>query len=346
MAFSSVVVPLWALFALVYGPAPAAAVTLTYCSSENTGASFDPKSSIFQSNGLCQQTCTADYAFAIILGEKCWCSNYAPGSTTSTSNCNSPCPGYPSDHCGNTSDNLYAYIQLSNHEPSGTAGATSTGTTATTDTPAQGSTTTNSMPEASTVTVTATPESSMTSSSTSTTAPTTSAPTTTAPIVSVQTVAGQPVTITVVNPASPTSTAAASSDSHGSGLSGGAIAGIVIGSLLGVGALVAFGLWLWFFGRRRDSRNVASPDSRYDTLLDNRRQSKASQMSLMRGWFSPHSEKSSSPDHMSPAPAPTFTDSRMKQDAVLYPSGSRHSTVSLQDDQDYSRPVLRLTNPD
>ncbi|KAL1981740.1 hypothetical protein VTN96DRAFT_2297 [Rasamsonia emersonii] len=313
MAFSSVVVPLWALFALVYGPAPAAAVTLTYCSSENTGASFDPKSSIFQSNGLCQQTCTADYAFAIILGEKCWCSNYAPGSTTSTSNCNSPCPGYPSDHCGNTSDNLYAYIQLSNHEPSGTAGATSTGTTATTDT---------------------------------TTAPTTSAPTTTAPIVSVQTVAGQPVTITVVNPASPTSTAAASSDSHGSGLSGGAIAGIVIGSLLGVGALVAFGLWLWFFGRRRDSRNVASPDSRYDTLLDNRRQSKASQMSLMRGWFSPHSEKSSSPDHMSPAPAPTFTDSRMKQDAVLYPSGSRHSTVSLQDDQDYSRPVLRLTNPD
>lgn len=45
MAFSSVVVPLWALFALVYGPAPAAAVTLTYCSSENTGASFDPSTS-------------------------------------------------------------------------------------------------------------------------------------------------------------------------------------------------------------------------------------------------------------------------------------------------------------
>lgn len=45
MAFPSVVLPLWALFALVYGPAPAAAVTLTYCSSENTGASFDPSTS-------------------------------------------------------------------------------------------------------------------------------------------------------------------------------------------------------------------------------------------------------------------------------------------------------------
>ncbi|OOF94743.1 hypothetical protein ASPCADRAFT_208419, partial [Aspergillus carbonarius ITEM 5010] len=43
---------------------------------------------------------------------------------------------------------------------------------------------------------------------------------------------------------------------------------------------------------------------------------------------------------------PTFTDNRMKTDTVLYQNGRRDSDVSLQDNEDYSRPVLRLTNPD
>ncbi|KAL1970968.1 hypothetical protein VTN77DRAFT_2802 [Rasamsonia byssochlamydoides] len=321
MAITSVLVPLWALFAVIYGPAPTAAVTISYCSSENTGFSFSPQSSIFQSNGLCQQTCSADYVFAIILGEQCWCSNYVPAETTSVSDCDSPCPGYPSDTCGNTDKNLFGYIHLSSRVPSGTTsapGVQSTQSSAPTTTSA---------------------------SSDSTTAPTTTAPPTTTPIVSVQTVAGQPVTITVLDPGS-TSTPTAASHSDSS-LSGGAIAGIVIGSLFGVGALVALGIWLWFFTRRRDPRTAASPDLQ-NTLLDNRRQSKASQMSLMRNFFSPSDQEKSSgsPDYVSPAPAATFTDSRMKKDAVLYPHGSRHSTISLRDDQDYSRPVLRLTNPD
>ena len=38
----------------------------------------------------------------------------------------------------------------------------------------------------------------------------------------------------------------------------------------------------------------------------------------------------------------TFTDTRMKTNTVLYPNGARDSSVSLQDNEDYSRPVLRV----
>lgn len=39
----------------------------------------------------------------------------------------------------------------------------------------------------------------------------------------------------------------------------------------------------------------------------------------------------------------TFTDRRMKTNTVLYPNGPRDSSVSLQDNEDYSRPVLRVS---
>lgn len=40
---------------------------------------------------------------------------------------------------------------------------------------------------------------------------------------------------------------------------------------------------------------------------------------------------------------PTFTDTRLKTDTVLYAGGRRDSDVSLQDNEDYSRPVLRVS---
>jgi hypothetical protein len=75
------------------------------------------------SNGLCHDTCEANYAFAIVQGQNCWCSNYIPSNQQSTSNCNEPCPGFPSDLCGSSSG-LFGYIAL-NLKPSGTAGASS-----------------------------------------------------------------------------------------------------------------------------------------------------------------------------------------------------------------------------
>jgi cell wall integrity and stress response component len=184
-----------------------------------------------------------------------------------------------------------------------------------------------------------------------TTAPTTTTapPTNPSPVLSVQTISGQATTITVVGSGSDSATATPSPAVHSgsSGLSGGAIAGIVIGTLLGVAALAALGLWFWFVGRRRQPEPAPSPDSRYDDpsvqngLLGNRRQSKASQMSLMPNFFPGDQEKPPvSPTSGGPA---AFIDNRMKKDAALYPHGSRHSTVSLRDDQDYTRPVLRVS---
>lgn len=39
----------------------------------------------------------------------------------------------------------------------------------------------------------------------------------------------------------------------------------------------------------------------------------------------------------------TFTDNRMKTSTAIYPNGARDSSVSLQDNEDYSRPVLRVS---
>lgn len=84
--------------------------------------------SIYQSNGACNTQCSADYAFAVLQGQDCWCSNYIPASTVDVSECNTSCPGYPSDLCGNTDKGYYGYIAMSGHKASGTATGKSTAT--------------------------------------------------------------------------------------------------------------------------------------------------------------------------------------------------------------------------
>jgi cell wall integrity and stress response component len=162
-------------------------------------------------------------------------------------------------------------------------------------------------------------------------------------------VSGQPTTIIVSNP-EPTSALAPSTSSHhggGSTLSGGAIAGIVIGSLIGAGLVMALLAWAWYLHNREYDKSPPTPESRYDPSVqnttDNRRQSRASQMSLMPNVNGQDTMRPGGPvtDYLSPGGL-AFTDNRMKKDAALYPNGGRLSTVSLQDDQDYSRPVLRV----
>ena len=76
----------------------------------------------YQSNGACQQTCLGSYAFAVIQGSDCWCSDYIPAESVGTDSCNEQCPGFPSDTCGNTEEDLFGYIALT-VSPSGTLGA-------------------------------------------------------------------------------------------------------------------------------------------------------------------------------------------------------------------------------
>lgn len=158
---------------------------------------------------------------------------------------------------------------------------------------------------------------------------------------SVTTRAGEVVTVTVPNDEAAQTTGAVEGEKKGgSSLGGGAIAGIIIGVLAVVGS--AFGLWLWFFcaRRRREEDERLSPEAHLDPTVPpsalyngNHRQNRNSQMSMMRNLHSSNNRLS----------VPAFTDNRMKKDAVIYGNGARESNVSLQDNQDYSRPVLRVS---
>ncbi|KAB8233136.1 hypothetical protein ETB97_003603 [Aspergillus alliaceus] len=288
---------------------------IIYCSSVNTGSSNAANISVYQSNGLCTDHCNADYAFGILQGKSCWCSNIAPNKATNvgTAKCDTGCPGYPDDSCGDASKGVFAYVQMNLHAPSGTATVSSSESTST---------------ESSTK--------SLDSSKTTETSPSTTASQV------VETVAGEVKTVTVANPKSTSTSSAELSqkNSDGSSLSGGAIAGIVIGAIGGLAALIAI-IFLLFFKKRQSRSN--SPDPSVSNVLLDGRNSKGSQMSFMKGAYSDnHSHTLSAGSSR----LPTFTDNRLKTDTVLYPSGRRDSEVSLQDNEDYSRPVLRLTNPD
>ncbi|KAG2414448.1 hypothetical protein HFD88_003639 [Aspergillus terreus] len=287
--------------------------TLQYCSTVNTGAKNAGNSSIYQSNGLCTTQCSSDYAFGIVQGSECWCSNIAPNKATNVniSKCDQDCPGYPDDSCGSTTDGLYGYIAMDGHNPSGTATA---------------------------------PTSSSTSTKTSKTSDSSTgdAATTTTGKTSVETPGGVVKTITVPNSQPTSSSTGSSNNDDSSSLSGGAIAGVVVGSVGGCAAIAAI-IFLVILARRR--QRSPSPDGSVQNMLVDGRNSKSSQMSFMRGVSDNHSHTLSAGSSIG-GRLPTFTDNRMKTDTVLFPTGRRASDVSLQDNEDYSRPVLRLTNPD
>lgn len=66
----------------------------------------------FMSNGACAEICTDEYAYAVIIGQSCYCSNDVPATQVSTDECHDPCPGYPPEFCGNATAGYYAYFNL------------------------------------------------------------------------------------------------------------------------------------------------------------------------------------------------------------------------------------------
>ncbi|TVY67429.1 hypothetical protein LSUE1_G007280 [Lachnellula suecica] len=259
----------------------------TYCADFNT-ASTNQNTSIYQSNGLCTDFCKSDYAFAVLRDDACWCSNYAPGSTTD--GCTQKCPGYPSDICGG--NGLYYYLALS-IAPSGTEGGSSAAASST-----QQPSTATVVSSAEPVTVTATPEavtvftsssapSSTTSSSSSTPEPSTSAAASTqqpatsftptfattsttaappssstptssltwtpTPVTSLETVTGQVRTVTVTPTAPPNSQSQnpVSKSSGDSGLSTGGAVGLTIG-LVALVALISAIIYFCLKKRRKE----------------------------------------------------------------------------------------------
>lgn len=88
-----------------------------------------------------------------------------------------------------------------------------------------------------------------------------------------------------------------------------------------------------FFYRKR--ARSASPVPSQD-MADNRTSQGSS---FVRGVF-PQGHAQDMSGSSSLSRKHTFTDNRMKTD--IYPNGPRDSSVSLQDNEDYSRPVLRV----
>ncbi|KAJ5104549.1 Carbohydrate-binding WSC subgroup [Penicillium alfredii] len=265
--------PLWVSALVLLGQPFMAMADADYCAEENTASSSDASSDTYQSSGACTKHCGSDYGFAVLQGKKCWCSNVAPSKKSrnnDTAKCGSTCPGYPKEYCGDAGSGVFAYVEISSDKVTSTAGDS-------------GSTTT------------------------------TSSDTTTSPSVAVETNSGGDVkTVTIGNSAaSATGSANAKpAEEKSSGLSGGSIAGVVIGVVGGL-ALLAGLIFLIFFYRKRARSGSPTPSQ---------------DMSAVGG-----------------VAGRNYTDNRMR---TVYPNGPRDSSVSLQDNEDYSRPVLRLTNPD
>ncbi|SPQ25268.1 c9b1b778-d559-4fab-887a-925af5e54f94 [Thermothielavioides terrestris] len=109
----------WAQAATPTGPS----IPMVYCATVNT-ADMVALESNFQSDGRCFGNCTTlKYALAIVQDHNCWCSNLIPNKADrkDLSDCENPCPGYPTDYCGG--DGLFGYMSVSGFTATGTAPA-------------------------------------------------------------------------------------------------------------------------------------------------------------------------------------------------------------------------------
>ncbi|KAJ3560173.1 hypothetical protein NPX13_g9397 [Xylaria arbuscula] len=353
-------VPFLAVMALMTGPALIQSLDIEYCASMNT-ADTPTNSSTWQSNGLCHDYCVdLSYAFAILQEHDCWCSNYVPAesSQVDSGECSDTCPGWTPDTCG--ADGLYGYIAL-DLSPSGTAEASSSTSTSTKQT-----TTTEEPPNTVTVTVdspTSTTTSSSTTSSTTadsdTTTSQTSKTTKTAdttistPTTSIKTVtAGGTISYQTVTVA-PTTTpdggngAGSSADTSGTtkssqGLSSGAAAGVAIG-VLALVAIIA-GVIVFFWLRRKRHRQEQLNSRPHSGLSGSQGVMSTPTTTMASIWDGENTSTGRRSSRLMPH------DPRMDPFTTniyaRFENKSRESINTLQDNQDYSRKVLRTTNPD
>lgn len=383
-------------------PRPSVQLTQQLCSSQNTGSDSSVVSNHFNSNGACQTACSG-FAFAVVQAQNCWCSNYAPGDTTSTGDCSQQCPGYPFEDCGSASSGLFGYVALGK-APSGTIGAAPSASPTSTPTPipTPTSTTTPSPTPTSSDTTQATPSTTSTSStpalipvslhlsptttSTPTTLTTSTTPTTPSsssswsatPFTSVMTVTGQVQTLTITPtapPATATTIIQAAKESKGGFFSdSGKVAGTFVAVAIVLLLLIAGAVWFFLRRSRRRRSEAAVVPSTVGSMTPQRRPSRLSQMGLVgaggiqrertgptvpviqtSGWGPSNgngSEKSPA-DTLSAADRrssyPRVVDQRLEPTALwnpLHDNGSHVSVRSFRDDQDYSRRMLRIANPD
>ncbi|KAK3353573.1 hypothetical protein B0T25DRAFT_568771 [Lasiosphaeria hispida] len=367
-AFLSIVALLCGMASAQNGPS----IPIKYCATANT-ADMTPIQSDYQSQGRCFGNCTdANFALAIVQAKNCWCSNIVPNRDTqkSLSNCENPCPGYPTDYCGGSGS--FGYMELAN-DPSGTAPGIPNTKPPTTTSSGQIARETETETMQNTVEITVTLAPSVTPSSElepSTTAPPNddgSAPTSThtpEPTVQTVTVGGVVKTVTATPLPTGSGTPELATTPGPTGLSTGATVGIAIG-IVGIFAVCAIFLFLWYLKRKRRDRQegLFSTSSRRDSSPGALGTPKMGEVSSdarvvtgpngqpVGGVWDSNAQNSKRRSHLMPID-PRLDPFSTKNIYVRDQNKSQHSISSLQDNHDYSRRiqdpprVLRATNPD
>lgn len=295
----------------------------------------------WQSYSYCQSECTsAGYpVFALYNAGYCYCGSEIPSSDeTDSSDCSSACLGFGSDTCGGSDAYQVFYVGSSNtissegSSASGTASSTTKSSSATTSGSSSASSTGSSASSDSSSSTSTASDTSASSTSTATGTSSSSSSSTTHHSSSSSTSASQSSSSSASSADSSASSSSAAASATGeskhksSGVSGGAIAGIVIGVLA---ALAIIGAVLVFLKKRRDS-------NRYESYSPN---------------VGPHGFKDfsspSDPGVFPPPPIPTknqpYVDQRLNPSML---GERRLSEGSLADARDYSRKILRVANPD
>ncbi|WPH02857.1 Hypothetical protein R9X50_00572500 [Acrodontium crateriforme] len=335
-----------------------------YCSSENTGSDYDEVINIYNSWGSCTEQC-AQYAFAVVQWKSCWCSNYIPADQQDTSNCDQGCPGYSQNQCGNLAEGLYGYVTVTNNPASGTASGSQASSTSTqSSTAASSSSSSYSVQPSSTSSISSAAPS--TTSVSSIVSPSISSTPTSTVSASIITVSGAIITQYVTQPAS---TSPSSNKSGNKGISGGAVAGVAIGCVFGVALLLIGFFLLWRRnqddenGEKKGFKRNTSVLSRTGLLGRGRRPSNADgaggtannsvRHSALYGGAAGGEAANHSPLGSAGGDGGSgrrdsrsrVYDQRLNPSALFAHSEGNNSRISIQDQQDYSRP-LGVTNPD
>ncbi|KAK9317299.1 hypothetical protein V1522DRAFT_402885 [Lipomyces starkeyi] len=331
----------------------AAILTAVGCYSSSGSLVFNDTYK-YQTQNWCQGLCApmGDSVLGLTNGGDCWCGNAIPSGKVDSSFCNVGCNGYGQDDCGGFGGYYTIYLTGVGTLQNPSA-LTESSSSSVAESPT--STSTSSSSSSSTSSVTSTDSSSSSdgisssdiqsttidssSSTTSSSAQSTSTGTTSV-------TAGLTVTTTV--PASQSSTGGASNASAGSssansgnsssshGISGGGIAGIVIGVIGGLAIIAAL---VFFFIRRRRREDDDDWSDYHGGKGKSRGLGGSSNNNPIVAPAMPHEKLSSN----------SFNSGRVAiVDQRLNPvmMERRLSDGSLSDEQDYSRKILRVVNLD